>query len=125
MFTSFQHHSFSIPLAALQTAHGTWSPRAWLWVFLCGVFVALWIRALGRRDAARGGEARKPFVSGNDVADPEAARVSASHMYWGFLTALRPYYRRLLAFHAGLLPDYILWFLAAVAVWFLLPGGTP
>ena len=124
MFTSLQS-SFGVPLAALQTVHGTWSPRSWLWVFLCGVFIALWIRFLGRRDAARTEEARKPFVSGNDVADPEAARVSASHMYWGFLTALRPYYRRLLAFHAGLLPDYILWFLAAVAIWFLLPGGTP
>lgn len=115
----------SVPLAALQTVHGVWSPRSWLWVFVCGVGVALWIRALGRKDGTTAEEGRKPFVSGNDVPDAEAARVSASHMYWGFLTALKSYYRRLLAWHAGLLPDYILWFLAAVAVWFLLPGGAP
>ena len=114
-----------IPLAALQTTHGTWSPRSWLWVFLCAVAVALWIRALGRRDGTQSAEGKKPFVSGNDVADPEGARVASSHMYWGFLTALKPYYKRLLAVHAGLIPDYILWFLAAVAVWFLLPGGAP
>lgn len=116
-----------LPLAALVTGHGTWSPRSWLWVFLCAVAVALWIRALGRKDGTASVEGRKPFVSGNDVADPEQARVASSHMYWGFLTALRPYYKRLLAVHAGLLQDFILWFLAAVAVWFLLPvsGGTP
>ena len=47
------------------------------------------------------------------------------HSDGSYLTALKPYYKRLLAVHAGLIPDYILWFLAAVAVWFLLPGGKP
>ena len=121
----FKMIAMDFPLAALVTAHGVWSPRSWLWVFLCAVGVALWIRALGRKDGTASEEGRKPFVSGNDVAEPEAARVASSHMYWGFLTALKPYYKRLLAVHAGLLPDYILWFLAAVAVWFLLPGGAP
>ena len=115
-----------LPLAILETSHGTWDPRAWTWIFLCALLVALAIRALGRRDPPAGAEARKPFVSGNDIPSPDAARVSASHMYWGFLTALRPYYRRLLAIHAGNLADYLLWFLAVVALWFLMIGkGAP
>lgn len=108
-------------MAALQTNHGAWSPRPWVLVFVAAVGVALWIRSVGRGDSRTGGDSQKPFISGNDLANPEDARVAASHMYWGYLEAMRGYYRRLMEFHSGVLTDYLMWFLAVLAV--LLAAG--
>ncbi len=102
-------------LAAMRTGHGAWSPRPWVLVFVAAVGVAMWIRSVGRGDNRTGGEAGKPFISGNDLADPEDARVASSHMYWGYLEAMRGYYRRLMEFHSGILTDYVMWFLVVLA----------
>jgi len=111
----------TLPLAWLQTRYGAWSPLAWTAAMLAALAVAALLRALGRKDEAKGGEARKPFVSANPVDDPEDARVPAGHLYWGFLHALERYYRKMRAFHSGILSDYVMWFvltlgLLAVAV---------
>ena len=103
-------------LATLQTNHGGWSARPCVLVFVAAVGVALWIRSVGRGDTRTGGDSQKPFISGNDLANPEDARVAASHMYWGFLEALRGYYSRLMEFHSGVLTDYVMWFLVVLAV---------
>ncbi len=108
-------------LAVLHTSHGAWDPRPWVLVFAAAVGVGLWIRSMGRGDTRTGGDSQKPFLSGNDLADPEDARVAASHMYWGYLEAMRGYYRRLMEFHSGILTDYVMWFLVVLAV-FLAAG---
>ncbi|MDR0993273.1 MAG: hydrogenase [Verrucomicrobiota bacterium] len=105
-----------VMMAMLETTHGGWSPLVWLVVFAAACGVALWIRAIGRGDSRTGGASQKPFLSGNDLADPEDARVAASNMYWGFTHALRVYYRRVMAFHSGSLADSILWFLVVLAM---------
>lgn len=108
------------PLAAIETVSGSWAPLVWLLVFLLCVLLALCIRACGRRDAGTSALAKKPFISGNDLASQEDARIGASHMYWGFTTALRRYYARMMEFHSGNLTDYILWFLVTLALFLLL-----
>lgn len=109
----------TLPLAWLQTRYGAWSPLAWTVAMLVALLVAAVLRALGRKDAAKGGEAGKPFVSANPVDDPEAARVPAGHLYWGFLHALRRYYGRMRAFHSGILPDYVMWFVLTLGCLFV------
>lgn len=109
----------ALPLAWLQTRHGAWSPLAWSAAMVFALVLAWLFRALGRKDAAKGGEAGTPFVSANPVADPEDARVPASHLYWGFLHAMDRYYRRMRAFHSGILSDYVMWFLLATGLLFV------
>lgn len=109
----------TLPLAWLQTRYGAWSPLAWTVAMLVALLVAAVLRALGRNDAAKGGEAGKPFVSANPVDDPEAARVPAGHLYWGFLHAMGRYYKRMRAFHSGILPDYVLWFVLTLGCLFV------
>lgn len=113
-----------LALGMLETGHGKWDVRAWAVAFLVAAGVALWIRALGRKDSGGKGEAKMPFLSGNAVESGEEARVGASHMYWGFTEALKGYYRRVRGAHAGRLTDYVLWFVAVVALWLLLGKGA-
>lgn len=113
--------SFSapLPLAWLQLRHGAWSPLAWAAAMLFALALAWLFRALGRKDPPTGPEAGTPFVSANPVADPEDARVPASHLYWGFIRVMDRYYRRMRAFHSGILSDYVLWFLLSVGALFV------
>ena len=117
-FASFPSYP-PLPLAWLQTRHGAWSPLAWTAAMLVALALAWLFRACGRKDSAKGGEAATPFVSANPVRDPEEARVPSSHLYWGFLHAMERYYRRMRAFHSGILSDYVLWFLLTVGVLFV------
>lgn len=110
-----------LPLAtvALFTQNGGYAPLAWLLAIVLALALALLIRRRGRSDAPTGPEARTPFVSANPCPDPDAARVTASHLYWGFFKALAPYYDKMRAFHSGILSDYVFWFLLSIAALFL------
>lgn len=104
---------------ALFTRNGAYAPVAWLLAIVLALVIALLIRSRGRSDAPTGREARTPFVSGNPCPDPDAARVTASHLYWGFFQALAPYYRKMRAFHSGILSDYVFWFTFSIAAIFV------
>lgn len=104
---------------ALFTQNGGYAPLAWLLAIVLALALALLIRRRGRSDAPTGPEARTPFVSANPCPDPDAARVTASHLYWGFFKALAPYYDKMRAFHSGILSDYVFWFLLSIAGLFL------
>lgn len=109
-------------MGVLRTAHGAWSPWAWVVVAVVAFAVAWAVRKAGRKDAPGGKEAGTPFVSANPVDDLEAARVGASHLYWGFTEALKGYYAKMRAFHSGVLTDYILWFAVCLGLGFVLTG---
>lgn len=99
------------------TGQGYWSPLIWVAAAL-GVFViALLLWGLGRREHKRGTDQELPFLSGERVEEP---RVSAVHLYWGFVEALKPVLVRLKSWHSGVINDYIGWFLLVLAVVFLL-----
>ena len=113
---------FSAPLlppAWLETRFGTWSPLAWAFAMLVALGLVFLLRAFGRGDPPSKGEAKTPFVSANPVEKPEDLHIPASHLYWGFLHAMRRYYRRMNVFHSGILSDYVLWFLLGLGVVFI------
>ena len=104
---------------ALFTQNGSYAPVAWTLAVILALAIALFIRSRGRSDAPTGRESRTPFVSANPCPDPDAARVTASHLYWGFFQALAPYYRKMRAFHSGILSDYVFWFAFSIAATFI------
>ncbi|MGC9529343.1 MAG: hydrogenase [Candidatus Bipolaricaulaceae bacterium] len=101
----------------LLTGEGFWSPLVWLAlaVGVAALGAIFWSR--GRRDYKAGTEQDVPFLSGERV--PEGAHVGGRHLYWGFVEGLRPLLDRLDAFHSGFLGDYVAWFVALLAVAFL------
>lgn len=102
--------------STLSTHHGDWNAIVLLLVLLCTGAVALWIRRHGRKDFRTEGHAQKPFVSGNQVDNPEDVHLGASNLYWGFLEAMKGYYKIIRPLHSGILSDYILWFLISLVV---------
>lgn len=109
-----------LPAALLTTANSQWSPLTWVIILLAAIGVALWIRANGRADAPQDEASRRPFVSGNRLDSPEAAHFAGSHLYSGFIEALKGYYTRIIPFHNGRLTDYFLTFALTLGLVLLL-----
>lgn len=112
--------TMTLPLAAINLfARNGYAPLAWGLAIVLALALALLLRRCGRADRPTGREAGTPFVSGNPCPDPDAARVTASHLYWGFFKALAPYYEKMRAFHSGILTDYVFWFAFSIMALFL------
>ncbi len=98
----------------LDTGSGFWSPLWWIAALGAAGLVVLIIRARGRSDYQKGTEQVKPFLSGQP--EVEKQHVRASNVYWGFLEALKGYYRPLVQSHTGLINDYTTWFLGVLVL---------
>ena len=109
-----------LPIAALSASGTAWSPLLWLALLAASLLAALFFRSLGRRDRPAHPDAAEPFVSGNRLDNPEDAHFAGSHLYSGFIDALRAYYARVLPWHSGRLTDYFLALLLFLAVLILL-----
>ncbi|MGB9885703.1 MAG: hydrogenase [Moorellales bacterium] len=101
-------------LDTLVTPSGFWNPILWLVALALALAVTLVLRRLGRADYRRGTEQTKPFLSGQPEGEKEHLR--AGNIYWGFLEALKGYYRPLQAGHTGMVSDYMAWLVATLVV---------
>ncbi len=101
---------------SLFTGFGFWDFGSWLLFFAIAGALTTWLRLQGRHDYKKGTEQDSIYFSGNDLPDAADITVPASSSYWGFRTALKPYYDKLLAFHAGDITAYIGWFVVTTAV---------
>jgi len=105
----------------LETGSGYWSPLVWLALALAsGLLIRLFYRA-GEAGYKRGTVQTDPFLSGNPPAPGQ--RVTASHIYWGFIEALKGYYRPLVQAHSGVFNDYLGWAVLVGAIIFIILGG--
>ena len=101
-------------LETLVTGSGFWHPLLWLVALALALVVTLILRSLGQAGYQRGTEQTKPFLSGQPEKEKEHLR--AGNIYWGFLEALKGYYRPLQAGHTGVVTDYLAWFVASLVV---------
>ncbi len=99
----------------LHTPSGYWNPLLWVAFLVLFAVVGYIIYSRGN-PAHKTGEQAKPYLSGNEEPDVEEIRVRASDIYWGFLEALKGYYRVLIAMHTGDLRDYIYWYIGVGTV---------
>ncbi len=108
-------------MGVLKTGSGFWSALVWV-ATLLGSFLIIWLFArAGETSYKRGTAQTDPFLSGNPPAPGE--RVTASHIYWGFVEALKGYYQPLVRAHTGVVNDYLAWAVLTGAIVFALLGG--
>lgn len=98
----------------LNTGAGVWNPIFWLAALGIGLLVSYYFIAGSSTGTRSTGDKGMPFLSGNP--ETEKQHVKASNIYWGFLEALKGYYKVLGDIHTGLVSDYVFWFLGAIVV---------
>lgn len=108
-------------MEVLRTGSGFWSALVWV-ATVFGSFLIIWLFSrAGETGYKRGTDQTDPFLSGN--APLPGQRVSASHIYWGFVEALKGYYQPLVKAHSGVVNDYLAWAILVGAISFALLGG--
>jgi hypothetical protein len=106
----------------LETGTGFWSPVLWIVAFVIALIIAYIIWALGESSYRKDTRQVKPYLSGNPEPAKGDVHVRAGNLYWGFTEALKGYYSRVVPLHTGILNDYVLWFLAVMALVLVIVG---
>ncbi len=102
---------------SLFTGFGFWDFGSWITFFVIALAISLWFRSQGRQDYKKGTEQDQIYFSGNDLPDDSAdITVPASSSYWGFRTAFKPYYERMVEFHSGNMSEYVGWFVITTTI---------
>ena len=96
----------------LKTEVGFWNPVVFLAGFLIILLISYLIWSRGEKGYRKGIQ-RETFFSG-DL--PPKKRIQAENLYWGFLEALKGYYKWAINLHTGIVNDYIAWFVALMAI---------
>lgn len=103
-------------MSVLDYGYAVWAPIVWIVALIViGAIVLIW-RSRGRKDYKKGTTQSDIFLSGIKVPAEEQRHVKADNIYWGFFEALKGFYNVMMKPHTGIVNDYILWFVAVVAI---------
>lgn len=100
----------------LETGSGFWTPVIFIVFLIIAALIALIIRRFGEKDYKKGTEQTKPFLCGNAEKDKDAMHVRSGNIYWGFLEALKGYYKPAVRAHTGILSDYMIWYIGTMVL---------
>ncbi|MFO7773811.1 MAG: hydrogenase [Dehalococcoidia bacterium] len=107
-------------MSVLNYGYAVWAPIVWLIALVViGVIVLVW-RNRGQKGYKKGTAQTDVFLSGIKVPPEEQRHVKAENIYWGFFEALKGLYTRMMKPHTGIVNDYILWFVAVMAITILI-----
>jgi len=99
-----------------QSGFAFWNPIVWVIAFVVVMAIAFFFRSRGQKNYKKDTAQTKIFLSGEEVPDAEERHVRAGNVYWGFFETLKGYYSVILRPHTGIINDYIIWFIAVIAV---------
>jgi hypothetical protein len=100
--------------------YAVWAPIVWIIALVViGVMVLIW-RNRGQKDYKKGTAQADIFLSGTTVPSEEERHVKSENIYWGFFESLQGLYRAMIKPHTGIVNDYILWFIAVLAITILI-----
>jgi hypothetical protein len=100
--------------------YAVWAPIVWIIALVViGVMVLIW-RNRGQKDYKKGTAQADIFLSGTRVPSEEERHVKSENIYWGFFESLQGLYRAMIKPHTGIVNDYILWFIAVLAITILI-----
>ncbi len=91
----------------------TWSPLAWLSIFIVAAIIVYVIRSAGKKGYKKGTEQAVAFFSGGR---PPEGNIAPGNLYWGFTEALKRYYRWLMRMHTGIINDYVYSFVLLLVI---------
>jgi len=93
-----------------------WNPIIWVIALVVIMAVAYFFRSRGQKKYKKDTAQAKIFLCGEEVPKAEQRHVRASNIYWGFFEALKDYYNGVMRPHTGIINDYVLWFIAVIAI---------
>ncbi len=99
----------------IESSSGFWGPIVWIIAIVVALLMAYFIRSRGEK-AHKKGVQREEFLMANPRLPERKAHVSAHNIYWGFFEGLRKYYDPTINAHTGIVNDYIIWFIALIAI---------
>jgi len=103
-------------LSILNYGYAVWAPIIWIIALIViGIMVLVW-RNRGQESYKKGTAQTDIFLSGVRVPPEEQRHVKSENIYWGFFEALKGLYRVMIRPHTGIVNDYLLWFVAVLAV---------
>jgi Flp pilus assembly protein TadB len=92
-----------------------WNPIAWIISAIAALLIAYFIRSRGEK-TYKAGVQREEFMMANPKLSEEQAHIKAHNIYWGFFEAFKQYYDKNTRAHTGIVNDYIIWFVALIAL---------
>jgi len=99
----------------IESPSGFWGPVVWIVAAIVALLIAYFIRSRGEK-AHKKGVQSETFLMANPRLPEGKAHVRAHNIYWGFFEGLRKYYNPTVTAHTGILNDYIIWFIAVIAI---------
>jgi multicomponent Na+:H+ antiporter subunit D len=101
----------------LFTGQGSWNTVVFLGAVLITVVIALVMYSRGQKGTVPKGEGKKPYLWGNPTEiDGKPIVIPASNVYWGFIEALKPYYKPMEKIHSGLINEYVFWLVITMGI---------
>ena len=99
----------------IESPSGFWGPIAWIIVAIVAFLIAYFIRSRGEKAYKKGVQSEE-FLMANPKLSEEKTHVRAHNIYWGFFEGLKKYYDPTINTHTGIINDYIIWFVALIAI---------
>jgi len=102
----------------LFSGQGGWNALVFLVVFIVMFILGYLLRlVLGNKGTTPKNEGAKPYLFGNPTEiGGVPIVVSGSNVYWGFIRALKRYYRPMEKMHSGLINEYVFWFMGTIGL---------
>ncbi len=101
----------------LFTGQGSWNAVIFLGAVLITVLIAVGLYSRGQKGTVPKGEGRKPYLWGNPTEiDGRPLVIPGSNVYWGFIEALKSYYKPMERIHSGLINEYVFWLILTMGI---------
>ncbi|MFW6102515.1 MAG: hydrogenase [Chloroflexota bacterium] len=100
----------------LESGYAFWNPLIWIIVFIVVMIIVYFFRRRGQKGYKKDTDQARIFLCGEEVPEAGERHVRVGNIYWGFFETLKEYYDQLLRPHTGIINDYILWFVAIMAI---------
>ena len=103
-------------MSVINYGYAVWAPIIWLiTLVIIGIMALAW-RNRGQKSYKKGTTQADVFLSGVKVPPEEQRHVKSENIYWGFFEALKGLYNVMIRPHTGIVNDYLLWFVAVLAI---------
>ena len=93
-----------------------WNPIVCIIAFVILIAITCLFRSRGQKKYKEGTAQTDIFLSGEEPPAVEQRHIKSHNIYWGFFQAFKQYYDPAIKAHTGIINDYIIWFIAAVAI---------
>jgi len=99
----------------IESPSGFWAPVVCIIAAVVALLVAYFIRSRGEKAYKKGVQSEE-FLMANPRLPAGKAHIRAHNIYWGFFEGLRKYYDPTINAHTGIVNDYVIWFVALIAI---------